>query len=655
MTALPQTDGPPQTAGLTLAVDRMTLLGHGAVLPDAPGSPVHELVAAVAAARPDAVAVECDGQALTYADLDSRAALVAGRLQAAGIGLGARVGVLLEPSAVMVAAVLGVLRAGAAYVPLDPAHPDGRLSALLRDADVGGLVVAGASTVRAAAFGLPLVDAGEVPDGRRCAEAPPCARVTAADAAYVIYTSGSTGEPKGVLVEHGQLAASTLARHIVYPGRATFLLVSPLAFDSSAAGLWGTLTAGGRLVVATAEEIRDPGRLVELVHRHRVERILCVPGLYGVLLDAAVRVGVESLRTLDTVIVAGEALPAELVRRHVALRGAAAALVNEYGPSEATVWSSYQRVCGPGAPRSQPITIGGPVPGVRLYVLDERGRPTPLGSEGELFVGGALVARGYVGRQEETDRVFLSDPFAGVEGARMYRTGDRVRWTGDRTLEFLGRRDNQVKIRGHRVELGAVEAALRATPGVRDAVVVTDHTGDRLLGFVLASPAVVVLAEELRKRLARVLPAVMVPGHIEVLNRFPTTVNGKVDRTALSRSGVSAPRTPSRSPRSHLDGPSAAVAAAWGEVLDLVDVPTGVNFFDLGGNSLSMFALQDALERHTGSRPSTITLFRYTTVAEQASLIRDGGGGPDESRGDMVAASARRAAAIRARRARAAR
>ncbi len=308
------------------------------------------------------------------------------------------------------------------------------------------------------------------------------------------------------------------------------------------------------------------------------------------------------------------------------------ALVNEYGPTEATVWASYRRYNTPG-----PVSIGVPVPGVRLYVLDDRLRPVPRGAEGELFIGGAGVSHGCFGRPEATARVFLDDPFTEVAGARMYRTDDLVRWTDDGTLDFLGRRDHQVKIRGHRIELGSVEAGLCALPGVREAVVVPDTTGTCLTGFVLAPslPA----SRDLRGQLARSLPAPMVPARIEVPDAFPRTVNGKTDRARL-RSRTDEPRpvappAPAAAAATGLaDDPAAAVAAAWAEVLKVSEVPTDVNFFDLGGHSLAMFQLQDALERHTGRRPPIVALFRHTTVATQAVLVRDGGKDANDAAAD---------------------
>ncbi|MFJ1598542.1 non-ribosomal peptide synthetase [Streptomyces sp. NPDC088261] len=650
--------------------EALTALGRGAPLPLSGRTPVHELVAHYARTEPARTAVHSGDTALSYRALDAWAGRIAARLAARGVGPGSRVGVVAEPSTAMVASVLGILRSGAAYVPVDPSHPDRRVADILADARVGAVVVTSQVGARLSDLGLPLVDAeGEAARPGPHAADPPAHRVGPQDPAYLIYTSGSTGEPKGVLVEHGQLAASTLARRTVYPGEPVFLLVSPLAFDSSVAGLWGTLTAGGRLVVATADEVRDPERLVELVERHQVTQMLCVPSLYRVMLDAAERLGAERLCSLRTVIVAGEPLPAELVTRHFASHGDPVSLVNEYGPTEATVWASYHRFDSAG-----PVSVGRPVPGARLYVLDELMRPVPRGAEGELYVGGAGVARGYFGRPDATARAFVGDPFAGAPDARMYRTGDFVRWNDTGTLDFVGRRDHQVKIRGQRVELGFVEAQLCALPGVREAVVVPVGGDTALAAFVLApsGPDGAALREELALR----LPAVMVPARVTVLDDLPRTVNGKADRTALAARAAEDTPTAAAGRRhtdtgtdaaghtetdtaqhtdtgtaQHTDAELAArVSAAWADVLQSTSVPTDVNFFDMGGHSLAMFQLQEALERHTGQRPSVVALFRHTTVLAQVALIRDSGTESDAVLTASRQATARRARVLRAQR-----
>ena len=581
---------------------------------------VHEMVAAIAGERPSDVAVCSGGEQISYGRLDAWARHIAADLAAAGAGRGDRVAILAEPSIAMVAATLGVMMSGAAYVPVDLSQPDQRISAILADAQVTAAVVTASASGRLADAAFPRILLGPpaAPRGLAPGALDP---VTAADAAYLTYTSGSTGAPKGVVVEHGQLAASTRARHAVYPGRCVFLLVSPLAFDSSVAGLWGTLSTGGCLVVASADEVRDAESLVRLISRHRVTRTLCVPSLYGVILDAAARLGAEHLSSLETVIVAGEALPETLVERHFALL--LVPLVNEYGPTEATVWASYHRFTRPG-----PVSIGQPIPGASLYVLDEHMNPVSPGAEGELYIGGGGVARCYFGRPEETARSFLGDPFAGRPDARMYRTGDLVRWNPVGTLDFLGRRDDQVKIRGHRLELGAVEATLRGVAGVRDAVVLPNADKTALVAFVItAAPEITaapdITAASVREDAAVLLSPPMLPAEIRVLERYPLNSNGKVDRAALRRD-IEAPR-PASEMFSVGDQLTAKVTAAWAEVLNTSDFPADMNFFDLGGHSLSVFKLQDALDRRLGVRPPIIKLFQHTTVTAQVAMIRDRG------------------------------
>ncbi|NUP21016.1 MAG: amino acid adenylation domain-containing protein, partial [Streptomyces sp.] len=577
---------------------RLLALGRGAALQaGAGGRPVHLTVADLASADPGRTAVVCGDDTVDRGTLDTWARRIAARLTAAGVRPGDRVGVLADRSTAMVAAVLGAMHAGAAYVPVDPANPDERIATLLSDAQAAAVIVTGAHGTRLAPFAGTAVVVADDPELRTAApgdaaDARPDAATGLDDAAYLIYTSGSTGAPKGVVVEHAQLAASTAARREVYPGEPVFLLLSPLAFDSSVAGLWGTLTAGGRLVVAGADEYRDPEALVGLIERHSVSHLLCVPSLYDTLLASAERTGPARLASLTTVITAGEALPEALLRRHTAVLGPSAALVNEYGPTECTVWASYRR-CRP----EGPVDIGGPVPGALLYVLDGAGRLVPPGVTGELHIGGAGVARGYLGRSEDTARAFVPDPFEGG-AARMYRTGDLVRWTVEGTLEFLGRRDNQVKIRGHRIELGAVETALRGCPGVREAVVVPDAAGTRLAGFVLTDEPAGLPA--VRARLAAKLPEAAVPSVLRALEVFPVTVNGKADRSALAALLDTEP-APAPAPTASVPAGDtlAQVAAAWAEVLTVDTVPADVNFFDLGGHSLLVIRLQDALERHT--------------------------------------------------------
>ncbi|WP_251828988.1 non-ribosomal peptide synthetase [Streptomyces sp. ATCC 21386] len=643
----------------------------GEPLPDVPFVPAHEAVAQVAADRATKVAVRCGDIEVTYGELIAWSRRLSHRLAAAGVRSGDRVALVAEPSVTVIASVLGVLGAGAAYVPVAPAQPDARLTTILDDARVTAVVATARTGPRTTTVSpVPVITVPDDPDpepgrdpGAFAAEVGP------RDPAYLIYTSGSTGEPKGVVVEHRNLDASTRARLMVHPGSPTFLLVSPPAFDSSVAGMWGTLQAGGCLVVASEEELRDPERLVTLVDRHRVDRLLCVPALYGLLLDAARRTGPGRLASLRRVIVAGEALPQSLVDRHFTVHPHGVDLVNEYGPTETTVWATFRRFT-----RAAPVDIGGPIPGARLHVLDDELRPVAPGLEGELFIGGPGVARGYFDRPEATAAVFLDDPFADEPGARMYRTGDIVRRNSDHGLDFVGRKDDQIKVRGHRVEPGAVESALRGLDGVEEAVVLPDAGGTGLVGFVASREGADPVG--LRRALAEELPSVMVPGELRVLPELPRNLNGKLDR-ALLRTLASEPpaieptaepptkppavETPTaetsigRAPAAHLTGDplTAQVTAAWAEVLGRPTVPSDVNFFDLGGHSLAMFKLQDALEQHCGLRPSIVDLFQETTVTAQVALIRAGRVQGEDARAGSSAEAARRARTARLRQQRA--
>jgi amino acid adenylation domain-containing protein len=509
-------------------LDELISLGLGRPLPSAGQVPVHELVARWARTDPVRIAIHSGGEAVSYGALDAWAGRIAARLLGAGVRRGNHVGVLVEPSAAMIAAVLGIVRCGAAYVALDPTQSDERIADVLIDARTAAVVADGDTQIRLPEVAPPVVQAGNAID-----LIAPVVPVTAEATAYLSYTSRSTGEPKGVIVEHGQLAASMAARRHIYPGAPVFLLVPPLASESSAAGLWGTLTAGGSLVVAPPGTIRDGEPPVELIERHQVTQLMCQPGQYACLLEEAARIGGHPLRSLQTVITVGAPLPETLVQRHFTLHAETVALVREYGPAEATGWASYHRFEGPG-----PISIGRPVPGVRLYVLDDRLRPVPRGEEGELFIGGAGVSRGYFGRPEATGRTFCADRFAEVSGARMCRTGDRVRWTDTGMLNLIG--------------------------------------GNADRG-----------------------PLCTAPDHGQP----------EAERNDLTPDGNG--------------GPIAQVTAAWAEILKLSDVPVDADFFDLGGHSFSVFQLQDALEKHTGTRPPVLALFQHATVCSQAALIRD--------------------------------
>ncbi|WP_370518028.1 amino acid adenylation domain-containing protein [Micromonospora sp. MP36] len=569
--------------------------------------PIHEQVVDVAGRWPDRTAVVAGANSLTYSELARRSLALAHVLHGHGVGRQTRVGVHLSPSVDAVVAVLAVLRAGGTYVPLHPNDPQARIRAVLDDAGVD-LLVTESTDIPGVTAVQPRHDAGHDASHVTLPEARP------EDAVYVIYTSGTTGEPKGVVVEHASLANSTAARHMTYPGTHTFLLLSPLSFDSSMAGLWGTLSAGGCLVVAEADEIRDPRRILEIIRRHSVTTMLSVPALYASVLDAAERDAIDPAKSLSTVILAGESLPGATSAQHFAWHPDAD-LVNEYGPTETTVWSTFRRL-RPG----DRVDIGGPAPGSHLYVLDRHGNLMPRGAVGELYVGGERVARGYLGKPELTDRVFVRDPFA-QEQSRMYRTGDWVRWNDDGALSILGRRDQIVKLRGHRVDLGAVESSTRSLQGVVDTAVLVAPNGATLEAFLVLDGERDV--ESLRARLGELLPPAMVPSVLHRVDRLPRTSRGKVDRDALmalrSSSAGDADRTAVAS-EAHGDA-LAAIHAAWCEVLEVPTVAHDVNFFDAGGHSLLVPLLQAEIEDRLDITIDIVELFSATTVAAQSAAF----------------------------------
>ncbi|HEX8694195.1 MAG TPA: amino acid adenylation domain-containing protein, partial [Longimicrobium sp.] len=478
---------------------------------------------------PDAVAVVSGEESLTYRALDERANRLARHLVGLGVGPEARVAVCLRRGPEMVAAVLAVLKAGGAYVPLDPGYPPDRLAFMLADSAVAVLLTEEKLRGRLAVpAGVEVVSVDG--DAARIGAAGADALEGAASPgslAYVIYTSGSTGKPKGVMVTHGNLVSSTAARERFYPGKVgAYLLLSSIAFDSAVAGVFWTLCGGGALVLPGEDDLGDAERLRALADAAGVTHLLAVPSLYAQLVGDGGGWG----RTLETVIVAGEPCPPGLVARHCE-RFPGVALVNEYGPTEATVWSSAHR-CGADDAAAAAVPIGAPVPNTRVYVLDAAMRPVPVGVAGELCVGGVQVARGYLGRPALSAEKFVPDALGGAPGARLYRTGDRARWRADGTLEFLGRLDQQVKLRGYRIEPGEVEAVLRRHAAVRDCAVVARDDGPggkRLVAYVVgeADP------EALRSHLRRSVPEYMVPGAFVFLERLLLTPNGKLDRKAL--------------------------------------------------------------------------------------------------------------------------
>ena len=628
---------------------RQLLAGWDSARTDYPrGRCVQELFEAQAERTPDALAVRSDEESLSYRELNERANRLARYLRRLGVGPESKVGVRLERSAEMVVCLLGVLKAGAAYVPLSPAYPRERLAFLLADAGVRVLLRrkrrAGEETPDVARV-VALEDERELIAREGRGNLP--ATATPDNLAYVIYTSGSTGRPKGVEVTHHGLAHSTQARLAFYgEGVRCFLLVSPFVFDSSVAGIFWTLCAGGVLALPPEDFQRDLPRFVASVARHGVSHLLCLPSLYALLLEQGTRAEFETLRT---VIVAGEVCPGQLVGRHFETLPRTL-LFNEYGPTEGTVWSTVHQ-CLPEDSAAR-VPIGRPVAGVRAYVLDAGGRLAPRGVVGELYVGGAQLARGYLNRPAQTAERFVPDSFSGEPGARLYRTGDLVRYLNNGRLEFLGRADEQLKIRGFRVEPGEIEATLVSHAGVREALVVAREEGGavpRLIGYVVACAAPPPTVGELRAFLKERLPEHMTPAAFVVLEELPRTTSGKPDRRRLPAPDAARPTLDAVyvAPRTKLEQ---EVAAVWREVLRLEKVGVQDNFFDLGGHSLLIVEAHLKLRDRLGREIPVVDLFSHPTIEALANhLGREEGEPPAETDGSRRAAARRASLGERAR------
>ena len=603
---------------------------------DAPLPPyrtIHAWIAAQAERVPDHPALLFEGRSLTYRQLEARAARVADRLRATGIGRGRFVGLLAQNGFEMFIGMLGILRAGGAYLPLDPDYPAERLAHILEDAGVKVILVqnqvAGAlpktvsedSRIRI----VHLDEDGVVERPSPNSDSPPD---NPDDYAYIIYTSGSTGKPKGVPITHRNLVHSTHARHRFYQQPAArFLLLSSFSFDSSVAGIFWTLTQGGTLVLPPSGMTRDARALSTLIQEEKVSHTLGLPSLYGLILDD----DPARLASLQVVITAGEACPPQIVEKHAA-RLPHARLFNEYGPTEGTVWCS---VFDCRTPFNGSVPIGKPIANTKIFLLNDQLQPVPPGVAGELMIAGEGIAGGYFNRPEETRLRFLPNPFqdspapAGEIGtsprrySRLYRTGDLARWLPSGDIEFLGRTDQQVKIRGYRVELGEIEAALTSHPAVDSAVVVAreDSPGDiRLVAYVRLENGSDRDQSELRSHLRSSLPEYMLPSAFVFIENMPMTANGKVDRSRLPAPDRLRPdlRAKYVAPRHALEK---VLVGVWAQVLNLESVGVEDNFFELGGHSILVTQLVSRLRELLPANLPLRMIFDHPTIAGLAAAL----------------------------------
>ncbi|WP_245549481.1 non-ribosomal peptide synthetase [Methylomicrobium album] len=582
----------------------------------ADGLMIHQCIEAQARMAPDRSALVFAGQSLSYGELDRRAQQWAERLSASGVGPECRVGVCAERSLELIVGLLAVLKAGSAYVPLDPSYPKERLDAILDDAGIGVML-----TQSSLADGFQRCSIKVYCLDREPALYP-AATVLACPAAqentaYIIYTSGSTGRPKGVAISHRNLLHSTLARANYYREMPEcFLLLSSFAFDSSVAGIFWTLSQGGCLCLPKQDELTDTAALTGLINRHRVTHLLALPSFYAAIADDRY---LDRLRTLQSVIVAGEACSGEIAAGHHR-KLPKVRFYNEYGPTEGTVWSSVYRSDENAGDMTLPV--GRPVDSVSIYILDRQLQPVPAGVGGELCVGGAGVARGYLNRPALTAEKFIPSPFS-AEGARLYKTGDLARFGAGGEIEFLGRIDNQIKIRGYRIELGEIEERLQLHPAIQEAVVLAkeDVSGHKkLLAYLVASPSATVPENSaLQAFLKQTLPDYMLPANYVVLDKLPLMPNGKRDRLALL--AIAEPALPERELKPVSNWIEAELAGIWREVLGLEAVGVDADFFEQGGHSLAAIQVKSRIQSVFNIELPAKALFELRTVELQAAEL----------------------------------
>jgi amino acid adenylation domain-containing protein len=582
--------------------------------------------------------------------LNARSNRLASYLRSRGAGPEVRVGLILDNPIHRIVAVLGVLKAGGAYVPLEPSLPKVRLEGMLAAGCVSIVVVDRGAVEQAPRTRATMIDLdAEQPSIAALTPEDLSVRVDGENLAYVVFTSGTTGRPKGVMVSHKSLCAAAAAWECAYdlsrpPQR--HLQAAGFAFDVFTGDWIRALTTGGTLVACPRSTLLDPRALADLIRRERIGCLELVPALADVLAAHLERQG-EDLSEIRLLAVGSDTLRGRLYRRLRRLVTPGGRVVNSYGLTEATIDSTYFAGLAEGFEGEDgSVPIGRPMPGTRTYVLDVTGQPVPVGLVGELYIRGPGVARGYFANPGQTAERFVPDPHAGP-GSRMYATGDRARWREDGNLELLGRSDGQVKVRGFRVELGEVEAALARHPGVSAPVVDArqDTAGNqRLVAYIVPQTAAELELNELRRFLQAELPEYMVPSTFVILEALPLSTNGKIDRKALPAPGPGQlePVVEYVAPRNPLEE---SLARVWTEVLEVERVGVHDNFFDLGGHSLQSVQLVARLTAALNRPVSVKMVFQAPTVAAMADALErepaaDGSGDRSHSNGDVPVALA---------------
>ncbi len=593
---------------------------------------IHQLIEEQAEKSPDAIAVISEGKELTYAELNSRANRLAAHLQSRGARPDQLIGLCIKRSHDLMVALLAILKAGCGYLPLDPDYPPERLTFMIQDATVDVLITQEALIDELPEHKAKLVvidrdwetiAGGDAPAGNVKSDAKPN------NLAYVIYTSGSTGRPKGVLIEHRSLVNYTLAatEKFEITDKDRVLQFAPISFDAAAEEIYPTLTSGGTLYLLDDDMLASMDDFIERCEKDKLN-VLDLPAAFWHQLIDSMGDKLELPESVRLTIIGAErALPSHVVRWLEEL-GSRTRLVNSYGPTECTIVATFTDLTLDKMAQSAETPIGRPVRNVEAHILDKRMQPVPLGVPGELYIGGAALARGYLGRDELTAQKFVRNPFSDDPNARLYRTGDLVRFRRDGEIEYLDRVDNQVKVRGFRIELGEVEAAVNKCEGIKHSVVVVQESrpGDkRLVAYYVIEPGASLTGTEIRSQLRAALPDYMVPQHFVALEEFPMTPSGKINRKDLPNplAGAGHDDVEYIEPETEAEK---QIATVWSEVLDVEKIGRHDNFFNIGGHSLLMMQVIAKMNKKLGFAvsPRNIVMLELSQLAAEW----DAKGGP---------------------------
>lgn len=607
---------------------------------------VHDLIEAQAFLTPAKTAVICRSRSLTYRDLWEKARRLAIHLRGLGVGPETIVAIMMDRSLDMMVALLGVLKAGGAYLPLDPAFPAERVAFMLKDSDARVALTHSSYRNRLAESAATVIalDDFDFDDERTYSRGMLTNVQPASSLAYLIYTSGSTGTPKGVMVEHRNVVSFFAGMdRVIGVEQGVWLAVTSISFDISVLELLWTLSRGFKVVLQTGKNgLAATGdySIAAQIARHRVTHFQCTPTLARSLTRFPETV--SAMQALRKVLLGGEALPLSLGNWLSKTIGAE--IFNMYGPTETTVWSTTHKLVG----TAGSVPIGRPIANTRTYIVDEQGMLAPIGAAGELYIGGAGVTRGYFRRPELTAERFIANSFDPELDGKLYRTGDLARHREDGEIEFIGRTDQQVKIRGFRIELGEIETVLGAHPAVQEVVVAAQR--DRadnlqLAAYVVPKPNVSVSPQELKLHARKELPEYMIPAVVNFLSAMPLTPNGKTDRKAL----------PSHSPDATVESAKGGyasteleriIAELWQDSLALDAVGLQVNLFDLGANSLSVAEVATSLRQRLKREIPLTDFFAYPTIAALAAHLSGANGRNGDSKNLVDHGAARRQALI---------